>query len=102
MYVFTDLLFKSMTVFMNDFNTQSYVSLHLECIKEALVKFTKMQLVLNPDKTFLAVHNGVLLGYVVSEKMRKLDPDKITVIDELPTPTNAKDIAKLLGYVGVI
>ena len=55
---------------------------------------------LNPDKTFLGVHKGVLLGYVVSEKGREPDPEKIAVIDELPTPTNAKGIAKLLGHVG--
>ena len=60
----------------------------------------KMQLTLNPDKTFLDVHKGVLLGYVVNEKGREPDPDKIAVIDELLTPTNAKGIAKLLGHVG--
>ena len=59
-----------------------------------------MQLALNPDKTFLEVHKGVLLGYVVSENGREPNPDKIMVIDELSTPTNAKGIAKLLGHVG--
>ena len=41
-----------------------------------------------------------MLGYVVSKKDRELDPKKITVIDELATPTNTKGIAKLLGHVG--
>ena len=59
-----------------------------------------MRLALNPDKTFLGVQRGVLLGYVVSEKGRKPDPDNIAVIDELKTPTNARGIAKLLSHVG--
>ena len=40
------------------------------------------------------------MGYVVSEKGREPDPDKVAVIDGLATLTNAKEIAKLLGYVG--
>ena len=59
-----------------------------------------MKLALNPDKTVLGVHRGVLLGYVVSEKMREPVPDKIAVIDGLATPTNVNGIAKLLGHVG--
>ena len=52
-YIFINLLFKSMTG----------ASQHLECVREVLMICRKMQLALNPDKTFL----GVLLGYVVSE-----------------------------------
>ena len=36
----------------------------------------------------------------MSKNGREPDPDKITVIDELPTPTNTKGIAKLLRHVG--
>ena len=36
----------------------------------------------------------------MSEKGREPDPDKVAVIDGLATPTNAKEIAKLLGHVG--
>ena len=59
-----------------------------------------MRLALNPDKIFLEVLRCVLLGYVMSEKGREPEPDKIAVIDGLATPTNAKGIAKLLGHVG--
>ena len=100
MYIFTDLLYKFMNVFIDDFSTQSNASSHLDCVKEAFIRCRKMRLALNPDKTFLDVHKGILLGDVVSEKGRQPDPNKVAVIDELPTPTNAKDIAKLLGHVG--
>ena len=100
MYIFTDLLYKSMTVFIDDFNTQSNSSQHLGCMREALVRCRQMQLALNPDKTFLGVQKGVLLGYVVSKKSREPDPEKIVIINELAIPTNAKGITKLLGHVG--
>ena len=96
MYIFTDLLYKSMTVFIDDFSTQSASSQHIGCVREALVRCRQMRLALNLDKTFLGVHKGVLLSYVVSEKGREPDPEKITVIDELPTLMNAQGIAKLL------
>lgn len=37
----------------------------------------KMQVALNLDKTFLRIQRGVLLGYVVSEKGRESDLDKM-------------------------
>ncbi|BFI32702.1 hypothetical protein MPTK2_3g07970 [Marchantia polymorpha subsp. ruderalis] len=99
-YIFSDLLYKSMTVFIDDFSTQSSIGEHLQCVREALIRCRKMQLALNPEKTFLGVQRGVLLGYVVSEKGREPDPEKVAVIEQLATPTNAKGIAKLLGHVG--
>lgn len=75
-YIFIDLLFKFMTIFVDNSNTQSSASKFLECVREALIMCRKIQLALNP-KTFLGVHRGVLLIYVVSEKEIEPDRDKI-------------------------
>jgi hypothetical protein len=99
-FIFSDLLYKSMTVFVDDFSTQSNTESHLECVREALKRCRMTRLALNPEKTYLAVRRGVLLGYVVSEKGREPDPEKIAVIYELEPPTNAKGIAKLLRHIG--
>ena len=53
MYIFTYLLYKFMTVFIDDFSTQSNASQHIGCVRKALVRCKNMQLALNPDKTFL-------------------------------------------------
>ena len=100
MYIFSDLLYKSIIIYIDDFSTQSNSNQHLGCVREALVRCRQMQLALNPNKTFLGVQKNVLLGYVVSEKSWEPDLKKIAVIDELATPTNAKGIAKLLRHVG--
>ena len=81
MYIFINLLLKFMTIFVDDFSTQSSAREHLRCVREALIRCRKMQLALNPDKTFLGVQRGVLLGYVVSEKRREPDLNKIALID---------------------
>ena len=100
MYIFTDLLYKSMMVYIDDFSTQSTSDNQVENVRLALVRCRNMRLALNLDKTFLGVLRGVLTGYMVSEKGREPAPDKIAVIDGLATPTNSKGIAKLLGHVG--
>ena len=99
MYIFTDLLFKSMTVHRRLQHSTNQRD-HVENVRLALARCRKMRLALNPDKTFSGVQRVVLLRYVVSEKGREPDPDKIAVIDGLATLTNAKRIAKLLGHVG--
>lgn len=100
MYIFIDLLFKSMIVFVDDFSTHSNASDYLQCVREVLIRYKKMQLALNLDKTFLGVNRGVLLWYVVSEKGREPDPEKIKAVSGLATLTNANEIAKSLGHVG--
>lgn len=100
MFIFTNLLLKSMAVFVDNFNTQFSTSQYLESVREALMRCRKALLALNPDKTYLGVHRGVLLGYVMSEKGKEPDPEKIAVIDNLATPTNARGLAKLQGHVG--
>ena len=61
MYIFTDLLFKSMTVYIDDFSTQSSSDTHVKSVRLTLVRCRNMRLALNPDKTFLGVERGVLL-----------------------------------------
>ena len=53
MYIFTDLLFKSMTVYIDDFNTQSTNDEHVESVRQTLVRCRSMKLALNPDKDIL-------------------------------------------------
>jgi hypothetical protein len=90
MFIFFDLLYKSITVFVDDFSIQLDADGHLGCVREALMRCGTAKLTLNPEKTYLVLQRGVLLGYVVSGKRREPDPEKITVIDELEAPTNAK------------
>ena len=52
---------------------------------------------LNPKKCIFGVSSGKLLGYMVSERGIEVDPDKIRVILDMPTPKTEKDVKGFLG-----
>ena len=46
------------------------------------------------------VHEGIVLGQLVSERGIEVDKAKIEVIEQLPPPMNIKGILSFLGHVG--
>ena len=75
MYIFTYSLFKSITMFIDVFRTQSNSDDNLECVRLALVRCRTMRLALNPDETFLGIQRGGPLSYVGNGKGRAPDPE---------------------------
>ena len=99
-YAFSDLLHKTMTVFIDDFSTQSEIATHIECVRQAFERCRMAGIALNPEKLFLAVLRGITLGYVVSKHGREPDPEKIAVITNLAPPVNVKGVERVLGHIG--
>jgi hypothetical protein len=98
-YVFSELLRKSMAVFINDFSTQTSREEHLEMLRACFQRCREVGISLNPEKVYLAVVRGILLGYVVSKKGKEPNPDKVEVIVNLQPPTTVKQIQKVLGHI---
>ena len=99
MYIFTDLLFKSMTVYVNDFSTQSTSEDHVESVRLALVRCRKMRLALNPDKTFLGVYQPktTILNFVLVRVIAlKLTPTLDTVPRDKYKALVLKNTARLM------
>jgi hypothetical protein len=46
------------------------------------------------------VHEGIVLGHVVSERGIEVDKTKIEVIERLLPPTNVKGIRSFFGHAG--
>jgi hypothetical protein len=46
------------------------------------------------------VREGIVLGHKISDKGIEVDKVKIEVIEQLPPPTNVKEIRIFLGHVG--
>ena len=99
-FAFSDLLHKSMTVFIDDFSTHSRVSEHISWVTECLIRCRRTGIALNPRKLYLAVKRGVLLGHIVSEAGKEPDPEKVEVIANLKPPTNVKGVQRVLGHIG--
>jgi hypothetical protein len=81
-----------MVVFIDDFSTQTSREEHLEMLKACFQRCRKVDISLNPEKVYLAMVQGILLGYVVTKKGKELDPDKVEVIVNLQPPTRVKQI----------
>jgi hypothetical protein len=99
-FAFSDLIHKSMMVFIDDFSTHSKKEDHLNWVRECLIRCRRTQIALNPDKLFVGVVRGVLLGHIVSESGIEPDPEKVEVIHNLKPPTNVKGVQKVLGHIG--
>lgn len=98
-FVFLDLLHKSMMVFIDDFSTQFNTKDHLEYVEETLEWCKKMEIALNPNKIYLVVQKEILLDYVVSKERRKPHLEKIEVIIKMQPLTNVKEVERVLGHL---
>ena len=99
-YAFSELLHKSLTVFIDDYSTHSTEAEHLHWVRECLLCCRRSSIAVNPFKLYLAVKRGVLLGHIVSAAGTEPDPEKIEVIVNLQPPKDVKGVQKALGHIG--
>src|SRR3954466_4918202 len=59
-------------------------------------------MMLNPKKCVFAVPAGKLLGFIVSQRGIKVNPEKIKAILNINCTTCLKDIQRLTGYVAAV
>ena len=57
---------------------------------------------LNPEKCVFGVPAGKLLGFIVSNRGIKANPAKIRALSQLATPTDLKQVQKLVGCVAAL
>ena len=57
-------------------------------------------LVLNWEKCHFMVHQGIVLGHIISEKGIEVDKAKVELIAKLPSPTTLKGVRQFLGHAG--
>jgi hypothetical protein len=101
MAIFSDLIEKVMRVFMDDFSV--YGKTFEDCsanLDKVLRRCQEADLVLNWEKCYFMVREGIVLGHKISEKGIEVDKVKIEVIEQLPLPTNVKGIHGFLGHAG--
>ena len=89
---FSDLLHRTMAAFIDDFSTQTTSIQHLAAVRESFERCRQARIALNPEKMYLAVTKGLLLGYIVSQKGNEPDSEKVDVIVNLKPPSDAKGV----------
>ncbi|MCO5611018.1 hypothetical protein L7F22_065267 [Adiantum nelumboides] len=79
-------------VFLDDFCTYSDRALHCQRIEEGLQRLYQFGGQLNPDKCHVAKKEVVLLGHVISQEGKKVDPSRVQAILDLPPPNSAPQV----------
>ena len=71
---------------------------HTKHVKDVLQYLQEVGLKLNPKKCKFNKPEVEFLRYIIEIKEIKIDPEKIKVIQQQPTPTSVKEVQAFLGF----
>ena len=75
---------------------------HVVNLRKLFERLRKFQLKLNPVKCTFGATFEKWLGFVVSKKGIKIDPDKVRAIQDLPPPRTLKEVRSFIGRLNYI
>ena len=99
--IFSDMVECFMEVFMDDITI--YGSTFDGCLanlESVLGRCIEKDLVLNWEKCHFMVHQGIVLGHIISKRDIEVDKAKVDLIVKLPSPTTVKGVRQFLGHAG--
>ncbi|RVW13111.1 Retrovirus-related Pol polyprotein from transposon 17.6 [Vitis vinifera] len=99
--IFSDMVEHIMEVFMDDITI--YGSTFDECLinlEAILNQCIEKNLVLNWEKCHFMVHQGIVLGHIISKKGIEVDKAKVELIVKLSSLTNVKGVRQFIGHAG--
>ncbi|RVW64287.1 Retrovirus-related Pol polyprotein from transposon 17.6 [Vitis vinifera] len=65
---------------------------------EEVLHASLQDLVLNWDKCHFMVHQGIVLGHIISKEGIEVEKANVELIIKLPSPTNVKGVRQFLGH----
>src|SRR3954466_10502478 len=71
-------------------------------LRETFDNLERYQIKLNPKKSFFGVPGGQVLGYLISARGIKANPEKIKAVLDMAPPSNLKHIQQLAGRVAAL
>jgi hypothetical protein len=75
---------------------------HLADLAETFANMRDARLRLNPEKCVFGVHQGKILGYLVSHQGIEANPTKIQAIINMTPPQSARDVQRLTGRLAAL
>ena len=99
--IFSDMVERIIEVFMD--NITIYESTFDECLvnlEAVLNQCIEKDLVLNWEKYHFMVHQGIVLGHIISKQGIEVDKAKVELIVKLPSPSTVKGVRQFLGHAG--
>ena len=101
--MFEPQLGKNVEVYIDDMVVKSkLVSKHVTDLTNIFEILREHKLRLNTFKCSFRVGLGKFLGYMVTHRGIKVDPDQIKVINNLQPPRNPKEVQKLTGMMAAL
>ena len=79
-----------MKLFLDNFSVYNDVATHLPKLRLVFERCKQYSVSLNPDKCIFYVPSGVILGYIVCQAGKFLDPKKIEALVQMPPPKISK------------
>eukprot|EP00253_Pinus_taeda_P035144 PITA_35144 len=100
---FRGLINRSVVIYLDDITVFSKKrSNHLHDLNQIFQRCKRYGISLNPKKSFFALDQGKLLGFIVSRDGIYIDPDQIKEISEIPFPHNKKSMQSFLGQINFV
>ena len=98
--LFHDMMHKDVEVYVDNMIVKSQDSAdHLVALQRFFERIRRFRLRLNPKKCTFGVTSGKLLGHIVSERGIEVDPKKIRVMLDMPSPRTKREIRGFLGIL---
>ena len=86
---FKELINKTVVVYLDDITVFSKKrSNHLHDLNQIFERCRRYGISLNPKKSFFALNQGNIVGFIVSKDGIYIDPDRIKEIYDIPFPHN--------------
>ena len=75
---------------------------HIPNLVEVFEILRQHKLCLNADKCAFSIRSSKFLGYMITTREIKVNPDQITTIQQLKPPTNPKKVQKLTRMIAAL
>jgi len=96
--VLQDLLYQTCNSFVDDvLSYAADMTQHLPHLREIFKRFRKFNMKINAKKCEFGKTKVKFLGYYISKEGVEVDPAKVEIIKNAPTPKNARDVLVFAG-----
>lgn len=100
---FSNLMYNFILVYLDDISVYSKKIVdHIDHLRKVFEHCWEFGISLNPKKCVFSVHEGKLLGYVVSREGITMDPTRVAAILELPLPPHKKGLQSFIGRINFV
>ena len=101
--MFNKQIGRNMEVYIDDMLVKSKEELaHLDDLKETFTSLKQYQMKLNPSKCVFGVASGKFLGFMVSQRGIKANPEKVQAIINMASPRTVKEVQKLTNKIAAL